>query len=87
VVGQLQGILLDYLVTNEGPNIVKTETLSISAEKISAKVFGEKESTLKKGRFKPPSAAAFGLGDGKYVVKQAEFPIEADTGRISLPIT
>jgi hypothetical protein len=38
----------------------------MSAEKIAGYALGEKENTLKKCRFKPPSGAAFGLGDSKY---------------------
>ena len=66
--GKLQGILLDYLVTNEGSSTIETEQLSINVEKVAAYAFGKKENTLKNCRFKPPSASAFGLGDGKWCI-------------------
>ena len=64
--GQLQDILLDYLVPNEGQNSIKTETLSISVERVTANELGNGENTLEKCRFKPPSGDAFGLGESKY---------------------
>ena len=65
MVGQLQDILLDYLVPNEGPTDIMTETLSVSVESVTANDFGKKENTLKKCRFKPPAGSAFGIGDSK----------------------
>ncbi|XP_028413717.1 uncharacterized protein LOC114536572 [Dendronephthya gigantea] len=62
-VEKLQSVLLDYLVSNEGPSNIETKTLSINVEKVAAYTFGEKESELKGARFKPPSGSAFGLGD------------------------
>ena len=66
MVEQLQSVLLDYLVTSEGSSSITTDTLSIAAEKVAAIRLEEKEKKLKKCRFKPPSGAAFGLGDGKW---------------------
>ncbi|XP_028413722.1 uncharacterized protein LOC114536576 [Dendronephthya gigantea] len=63
LVEKLQVILLDYLVSNEGPSMIETEMLSMSLEKVSAYALGKKESELKGARFKPPSGSAFGLGD------------------------
>ena len=64
-IGKLQNVVLEYLVSNEGPSSIETQQLSISVEKVSAKALGENESKLKRCRFKPPPGAAFGLGESK----------------------
>ena len=65
MVEQLQSVLLDYLVTSEGTSTITTDTLSITAEKVTANRIGEKENKLKKCRFKSPSGAALGLEESK----------------------
>ncbi len=63
VVQNIQSMVLDNLVTNEGPIDIETETLSLQVEKKTAKTLGGTGNNLKKCRFKSPSGDAFGLGE------------------------
>ena len=65
MIGNVQSILLDNLVTNEGPTTIVTDQLSLQVEKVSVIEFGSKPNVLKNSRFQPPSASALGLRDGK----------------------
>ncbi|XP_028416899.1 polycystic kidney disease protein 1-like 2 [Dendronephthya gigantea] len=61
IVGNLQNIVVDNLVTSEGPLSVETETFSIQAELVQVKDFGQKKNILKNCDFHPPSANALGM--------------------------
>ncbi|XP_028408505.1 sperm receptor for egg jelly-like [Dendronephthya gigantea] len=63
VVRNLQSVVLDNLVTNEGPDTIDTDTLSLQVEKKTGTTLGNTGNELKGSRFKPPSGYAFGIGE------------------------
>lgn len=65
---KIQGVLLDNLVTTEGPVSVETDQLSLQVEKVTVKDAGKKANELSNSRFHLPSADVFGLEESKSIV-------------------
>ena len=64
-VQNLQSVVGDNLVANEGPTDIETETLSLQVEKKTAKALGNTGNKLKGCGVKPPTGDGFGLGESK----------------------
>ena len=67
VIQNLHSVILDNLVANEEPSTIESENLSLQVEKKTARALGESVNKLKNCSFKPPSGAAFGLGESMLI--------------------
>lgn len=65
LVDKIQSVLLDNIVTTEGPVNVETDSLSLQVEKVTVQDFGQKKNSLKNSEFKAPSPSALGLEESK----------------------
>ena len=65
VLERIQNVLLDNVVTTEGPLNVESEKLSIQVEKVMLKNLGKKKNTLKNCHFQIPGPRAVGMNKSK----------------------
>ena len=68
LVNTVQDVLLDKLVTSEGPLTLETQSLSTQVEKVQIKSISEHKSTLGKNSFGPPSPESLGLEEGNVYI-------------------
>ena len=65
LVEKIQAVLLDNIVSTEGPVDIETDTLSLQVEKVTVQDIGQHASNLKNSEFKVPSLSAIGLGESE----------------------
>ena len=65
LLNNVQDVLLDNIVTSEGPVSVEQEKFSLQVEKVIVKRLGQKKNTLMNCDFQPPPAQGIGLAESK----------------------
>ena len=68
LVDNIQGVLLDNLVSNEPPVNIESDELSMQVEKVMIKDASQRNNGIKGAKFGSPSPGALGIGDGKLLM-------------------
>jgi hypothetical protein len=63
LIDNIQGVLLDNLVSNEPPVNIESDELSMQVEKVMIKDAAQKNNVIKGAKFGTPSVGALGIGN------------------------
>ena len=75
LIDNIQGVLLDNLVSNELPVNIESDELSMQVEKVMIKDAAKKNNVIKGAKFGTPSVGALGIGNSKLFIHYQEVVI------------